>query len=65
MKNRYGKLFLALILCLSLICPMFSAVSAAEDTVDYLAPYEEPITITWSVPTSAVQQFFKIGRAHV
>lgn len=28
----------------------------AED--DPLAPYEEPVTITWAVQTSAVQQFF-------
>jgi putative aldouronate transport system substrate-binding protein len=57
MHNRTAQLILALVLCVSLLCPVFS-VAEAEDTVDYLAPYDEPITITWSVPTSAVQQFF-------
>ena len=56
MKNRTAKLLLALVLCLSLILPAF--IATAEEENEYLKPYDEPITITWSVPTSAVQQFF-------
>ena len=56
MKNRAAKLLLALVLCLSLILPAF--IATAEEENEYLKPYDEPITVTWSVPTSAVQQFF-------
>ena len=49
------KKTLAWVLVLAMLMAMAVVGFAEEDK--YYAPYDEPITITWSVPTSAVQEF--------
>lgn len=50
------KKWTALCLAIMMFATMISFSNAAEET-DYLKPYDEPVTITWSVPSSSVQQF--------
>ena len=53
--KRFVTLFLSFAM---LITFLFMNVSFAEAEDGPLTPYDETVTITWSVPTSAVQQFF-------